>query len=159
MKTTAQIIAECREPSEPQDTILDFLRTINGKKINKRHVRKLKELTGHNVGLDKQCGMTTIYWGNYKVTQGREGGELLLAHSDKNVVVDVDFILKKNPAYFSAKDERNAQRRDLLENHQDDLKEIDAAVKGFYQAKERLDRALNALPVDYVNVKVNFQLM
>jgi len=131
------------EASEPQDTILAYLRTIDGKKINRRHVDKLRELTGDDeLRLSRRFGMTSIQWGGYGRTGGTQGGDMLLAHSDKNVVVDVERILEHNQAYFGAKDKRNEKRQQAL-SQPEKCADLDTAIAEFQAAEAKLKALLD----------------
>lgn len=130
----ADLIRSRMEASEPQDTILAFLRTIDGKKINKRHVEKLREQIGDNeIRLSHRFGMTSLQWGGYH----RTGGNILLAHSEKNVVVDIAYVLEHNAAYYSAKDERNEKRQQAL-SQPEKCAELDDAIANFRAAEAKL---------------------
>ena len=134
----ADLIRSRMEASEPQDTILTFLRTIDGKKINKRHVEKLREQIGDDeIRLSHRFGMTSLQWGGYHRTGGKQGGDILLAHSEKNVVVDITYVLEHNAAYYSAKDERNEKRQQAL-SQPEKCAELDDAIANFRAAEAKL---------------------
>lgn len=128
--TTEDIIRSNIEPNEPADSILAFLRTIEGKKITQRHVEKLREqLHNQDVRLRKQYGMTFLHWS--------KDDSLLLDHSETNVTIDIDRIFRHNAAYYSARDERNAVRRQALAQPAK-CDELDKTIKAYNQAKKNL---------------------
>ena len=106
------------EPSEPQDTILQVLTECDGQALTVRHAQKINDALakvynydGHwanKVGIRKQYGMTAIAWDR---GGDLDEGSLLLCWTEKNVVIEAGTIKERNPAYFSAKDERNALRK------------------------------------------------
>lgn len=139
---TIDLIRSRIEASEPQDTILTFLRTIEGKRINRTHVEKLRAQVGDaDLRLRHQYGMTDLEWGGYTRSDGRQGGSLLLAHREKNVVVDVAYILEHNAAYYSAKDERNKTRQQALAQPEK-CAALDQAIADYKAAQVRMVKLL-----------------
>ena len=58
--------------------------------------------------------MTHIEWGGYGRSQGTVGGSLLVAYTEGAPVIDVRWVEERNAGYYSAREERNAERRAAL---------------------------------------------
>jgi hypothetical protein len=86
-----------------------------GKLVTKTDTEQLEAQLGIRVYLRRQYGMTHIAWAVGNV----EKHSILLGHSESNVRWPTgDDLRKKEPAYFGARDERNAARKKLLAEHQ-----------------------------------------
>ena len=95
--------------------ILEALREYDGKPLTTRHINKFKQTIDDSIYLRKAHGMTHIGWGKYRQTDAKEGGELLIAHTEKGVVIDVETIEHDhNARYFRAADDRNLNRTQIL---------------------------------------------
>jgi hypothetical protein len=91
-----------------------------GKPVTKIHAAAIEVQIGLPVRIRRQYGMTQVSW-----AVGKEANpwlvehSVLLAHSETNVSWPTgDELRAKNPAYFGASHARNAQRRQLLAEHQ-----------------------------------------
>ncbi len=136
MRTVREIINQAIEPNEPADSILAFLKANDGKRVDKRLIDKIAAETGdETIRLDKAHGMTRIEWGGWRRYGGKEGGQLLLSHSDKNVVVDAAWVEEKNPAEFRARDERNAKRQQVTD---EECSHLDEAIYLFKAARNKV---------------------
>jgi hypothetical protein len=140
---TAQMLVDLvksrMEPTEPADTILKILTENNGKRLDKRIVDKLQLATGQKIRDRRQYGMTSLTYGGYDETGGRQGGCLYLAHQEKNVVIDVEYVKEHNPAYFKARDERNADRIALL-TQPEEFKELAMWINHYIEAVANIKR-------------------
>jgi len=88
-----------------------------GKPVTKTDADQLAAQLGVPVSIRRQYGMTHVAW---TIGAGKQVGEgsILLAHSDTGVRWPTgDDLRKKAPAYFSARDDRNAARAQLLAEH------------------------------------------
>jgi phage FluMu gp28-like protein len=96
------------EPTEPADTILRVLQENNGKRLDNRFNQKLQDATGDpHVRIVHQYGMVDIIW--------NEGhSSIVIAYTDGCPTIDAAKIKENNPAYFDARDKRNAERQELL---------------------------------------------
>jgi len=90
-----------------------------GKPVTKTDAAQLEAQVGVPVRIRRQHGMTHVGW-----AAGKGGNpwlderSVLLAHSDTGVRwPSGDELRKKEPAYFSARDERNLARKQLLQEH------------------------------------------
>jgi hypothetical protein len=84
-----------------------------GKPVTKTDAEQLEAQLGVPVRIRRQYGMTHVSWGTYK-----EERSILLAHSESNVRWPTgEELRKKEPAYFGARDDRNAARKKLLQEH------------------------------------------
>jgi len=124
-------------------TIIDVLRPHNGKRLTKRHAEAISAtLGGRRVYIRKQYGMTSIEFGGYGIQADPDnGGSLLLTHTETNVVIDCDDIIKRNPAYFSAAQERNEQRWALMEDEQR-LRRVADAINAYRTACRMIEAAI-----------------
>lgn len=101
------------EDTRVPDTIAAHADKRAGKPVTKTDAEQLSTQLGVPVRIRRQYGMTNVSWGTYK-----EERSILLAHSESNVRWPTgDELRKKEPAYFGARDERNAARRRLLQEH------------------------------------------
>jgi hypothetical protein len=143
-----EIIESRIESNEPQDTILAYLKENDGKKLTVRDAKKLSELTGQEIHIDKRFDMTHIEWGTYQQRRVTGGSSLLVAYSEKNVVIDANWIEEKNPAYFSAKDERNEKRQEMLAQPEK-MAELQIKIGEYKAAKEAMEDLLDEFPDIY----------
>lgn len=128
--TTATIRAllSDMEPAEPQTAIVAYLAAHEGQKLTKRDETKMQDTVDSSIRFRNfDSGMPTIEWGGYSAHGGNQGGCLFLMSAegvtDRRVSCAVATVLN-NPSRFSAREERNAQRRAAL---RDNTSAIDAA--------------------------------
>ncbi len=113
--TLKELIESRIEPLQPQGYIRDHFTERNGKPFTLRDITKLNEAhPGFDFRLKKNFGMTSIEWGKYSQTGGRDGGSVTIAYSEKNVVADLAYLLEHNARYFSALNARNERRQKIL---------------------------------------------
>lgn len=123
--------------------ILEALREHDGKNLTMRHINKFKETIDDSIYLRKCYGMTHIGWGNYRQTDAKEGGELLIAHAEQCVVIDVEKIEHElNARYFRAADSRNLSRTILLADESLKLRDLAKSMIAFHDAHESVQKAL-----------------
>lgn len=109
-----ELIKGTIEPTEPADCILKSLKAFEGKKIDQRIVKKIQTACGDDsIQLDDSYDMCHIDYGGYRFSGGRTGGSILIGWSSRPII-DTNVIYEKNPAYYSARDKRNEQRRKIL---------------------------------------------
>jgi hypothetical protein len=135
------------EPDEPQTSALAFLKSIDGKRINKTHLAKLNaQVPGYEFRLRYVANMTNLEWGGYgRANNPDPGGSLLLAYTTVSVVVDAAWVEEHNTAYFSAAVERNKARQQTLAQPAK-CQALDQAIADYLRAKEAL-KALLADPL------------
>lgn len=124
-----------------------------GKLVTKTDAERLEAQLGIPVRICRQFGMTHITWGPL-----REEGSILLGHSDTNVHWPTSTELRlKDPAYFSARAERNMRRHHLLREHAashdqrispstnspSTITRAAAAIRKLREARAELDQLLN----------------
>jgi hypothetical protein len=153
--TVKEIIESRIEVSEPQDTILAYLKENDGKKLTVRDAKKLSELTGEEITIDKRFGMAHIEWGTWQERQ-KGGRSLLVAYAEKNVAIDVAFVEEHNRAYFSAKDERNQKRREMLADTEK-MALLETKIAEFLAAKDAMENLLEQFP-DHYEIEKQFGL-
>lgn len=159
MTKLLDVVKNSIEATEPQNKILAFLETVEGKALTERHAQKMREEIDPSIRITKQHGWTSIKWGAYAKCEG----EMFIAYTDKNVKIDVQFIRENNARYFLALDERNAKRNKILEHGDSVLNEFATVAETFLKLQKRLkeltehDKMLNvcryelleAVGVDY----------
>jgi len=144
MTTVREYITNNIEDTEPQGKILEWLRTIDDKQINKTHIQKLRDHIGdQSITLRKAYGMAQIEWGDYRNRKDGDGGSLLIAYREKNIAIDVAWIEENNGAMFSGLRLRNKSRLAVLERGTL-CEELDEAIADYRLAKERLDNLLGS---------------
>jgi hypothetical protein len=88
-----------------------------GKPVTVKDAEQLEAQLGVPVRISKRYGMTQVCWA---IGTGQnpwlDERTLLIAHGDTSIRWNNE-LREKNPAYFSARDERNARRRELLSEH------------------------------------------
>lgn len=134
-----EIIEESFESTEPQNTILDFLKKREGKRINTKHLEELQKLINDHVVLYKDDYSCYLEWGRYRANQGKTGGEILLARHGVNVIIDTQFIQEANVRYFSALEIRNERRKKLLSpEYENKLFVLEAFIKQFKHIESQI---------------------
>lgn len=109
------IIESSIEDTRVPDAIAAHADKRAGKLVTKTDAEQLEAQLGTRVCIRRQYGMTHIAWAVGNV----EKHSILLGHNESNVHWPTgEDLRKKEPAYFSARDERNAARKKLLAEHQ-----------------------------------------
>lgn len=90
-----------------------------GKPVTKTDAEQLEAQLGIPVRVTRRYGMTQVAWAvGTGPNPWAEERSVTLAHADTNVRWPTgDELRKKQPAYFDARDERNAARKRLLQEH------------------------------------------
>lgn len=141
--TVADLVQE-RWESEIPDTVLDALKPLDGKPVTKRLLAKLPGGETEWI-LERAYGMTHLKNRAYVKTQGNNGISLLLDWKTDAFPLDVREVEKRNPAYFSARKERNHARmevrhnRELLSKMATILNRIEQAQKEIADAKAEFE--------------------
>ena len=105
------------EDTRVSDAIAAHADKRAGKPVTKTDADQLEAQLGIPVRIRRQFGMTHVAW-TVDVGGKRDERSILLAHSDTNVRWPTgDELRTKEPAYFGARDDRNAARRRLLQEH------------------------------------------
>lgn len=129
--------------------ILEALREHDGKPLTMRHINKFKETIDDSIYLRKCHGTTHIGWGNYRQTDAKEGGELLIAHTEKGVVIDAHAIEHDhNGRYFAASDARNLHRTRILADDSMRLRELGKAMVAFRDAHDAVQEKMKIIGSD-----------
>lgn len=104
--------------SDLPDRVLQALRAFEGKPITTRLESKMPALpNGGTWRLIRHYGWTVIQSSTYGTPEGYANGtscELMLARSEASVALDTAWVEKENPAYFSARRERNHARMEAM---------------------------------------------
>lgn len=122
---TIRSLLSAMEPAEPQTAIVAYLAAHEGKKLTERDAKKMRETIDPSIRFTstgvKMLSMPKIEWGNYgrRESADTKGGCLYLHGTDGNTETGMAYAcasetVKGNPAYFSAREERNAQREKAL---------------------------------------------
>jgi len=90
-----------------------------GKPVTKTDADQLEAQLGVPMRISKRYGMTHVVWAVGKAPNPwADERTILIAHSDTSVRWPSGHDLRqKEPAYFSARDERNTARKRLLQEH------------------------------------------
>jgi hypothetical protein len=150
MSDFRELVLRRVEAEEPQRTILKFFQDNDGKRITQHHVEKLRQLTGRaDLRLSKRYGMTNLEW-----KDGENTRSLILAWSEVNVIMDAVLLEEKNAGYFSALDERNVKRNQVLSDSCL-IDAVDMAVERYRRlraeaakARKELEGLVERLPED-----------
>lgn len=145
--TVEDVIAVVKERMESNapDAILAVLKEHEGKQLTKRILPKLPG--GEAEWLIRQnARMTHLENRSCQRSQGSAPGGIsfLMAYSEKNVMIDVKFVLEYNKCYFAAREERNAKRMQVLKSPvlstqmAEVMNEVLAARKALAKAEGRM---------------------
>ena len=152
------IIQDSMEDASTPQAVLNVLQMHDGKPLTKRIVEPLNKATGlDDIRICRHYGMTSIEWGGYSRHQGRKGGSMLVAHSEKNVVIDCEKIKELNPCYFYASSERNEKRESLLNDGKigNALSRFAVVANEFNEVKARLEEMFEyGQPLGVVNYRL-----
>jgi hypothetical protein len=113
------LIESSIEDTRVPDAIAAHADKRAGKPVTKTDAEQLEAQLGVPVRIRRQYGMTSVAWAiGTGLNPWLDERSILLAHSDSNVRWPTGSDLrKKEPAYFGARDERNAARKKLLGEH------------------------------------------
>jgi len=111
------LIESSMEDTKIPNAIAAYADKRAGKTVTKTDAAQLGSQLGIPVRIRRQYGMTHVSWATSGSSSCDEHS-ILLAHSETNVHWPSGAELRaKEPAYFAARDERNAARQALLSAH------------------------------------------
>jgi hypothetical protein len=111
------IIESSMEATRIPDAIAAYADKRTGKSVTKADAVQLATQLGVPVRILRQYGMTHVSWITHEGSP-RDEHAILLAHSETNVHWPSGHELREEaPAYFAARDARNATRETLLSAH------------------------------------------
>lgn len=147
MKTAELIRKTVESRIEPTDLavrIRTFLAEYEGKRINDSVIVKLNEqIPGLEFRLRRQYGMSCLEWGGYgRQGDERPGGSLLIDHTVTNLRFNMERFSKSNVAYYEAAEQRNAERRAVLDNPSA-IEQLATAVETLLAARKKVEDLLN----------------
>lgn len=131
------------EDGETPEAILEVFKAHEGKQLTKRLLAKLPG-GEQRWRISQTAGMTSLETWDYTRSQGRQGVHLLVAYATKNVAIDAAFLEDRNPAFFSARRERNAERKARLEDPES-LALLAERINAVRAARKQLEAAEAAL--------------
>lgn len=113
------IVESSIEDTRVPDAIAAHADKRAGKPVTKTDAEQLETQLGVPVRITRRYGMTQVAWATGKAPNlWSEERSILLAHAETGVRWPTgDELRKKEPAYFGARDERNKERRHLLQEH------------------------------------------
>lgn len=123
------------EPAEPAEGLYQVLKRHHGEKLTRRILPELQRVEP-SAYLRKIAGMTYIAW------QPKDKdciGSMLVYYSEGAEPIDAGYVREKNPAYFSARVERNEHRAAAVKNVKAQ-RELAAAIKDYHRAKATIER-------------------
>jgi hypothetical protein len=143
---TVRDILQANWESDLPDKVLDALRPLDGKPVTKRLLDKLPGGKEEWI-LERAYGMTQLKNRAYvdHSGSGKGGVSLLLDHREDAFPLDVARMVEKNPAYFSARVERNHARMEamntkpLLDAMANVMNRIEQAAAELIAAKEAFE--------------------
>lgn len=123
------------------DAIAAYANKRAGKAVTKADAVHLEAQLGVPMCIRRQYGMTHVTWP--PSAGSRDEHSILLAHSETNVHwPSGHMLIAREPAYFAARDERNAARKTLLSTHRKDnpshIKRAAAAIVKHREAQDEL---------------------
>jgi len=142
------------ESDNPAATIIEVLKKFEGKQFGKKAVEAINRALGLTGSfkpfwLCKDYGMTQLKW----YGDGKDSYfSMLICHETKHVMVDTADIIRRNPAYFEAKDERNEKRSNATARK---IALLARQAANFVIAKDQLEAILDddAFEPDYHELK------
>ena len=153
-KLSMKLLDQDREDLAEFNKIIEFLKPYEGKKLTKTVLRKL------NIFLDRpykkteygECMNSKGYFSrqickdscsyisrlDYSNSGGRQGLEILLSNSEKCPVININFIIEKNPAYSKTlqKDIGKAQSLLSYRKHKELAKRWDKLNNAMHEYKK-----------------------
>ena len=156
-KLSMKLLDQDREDLAEFNKIIEFLKPYEGKKLTKTVLRKL------NIFLDRpykkteygECMNSKGYFSrqickdscsyisrlDYSNSGGRQGLEILLSNSEKCPVININFIIEKNPAYSKTlqKDIGKAQSLLSYRKHRELAKRFDKLNNAMHEYKKLFD--------------------
>ena len=144
-----QLINDQIEDTNTTEQIIATLQKYNYSPLTIKHQKILKEQVNPTCRINKQYGMTHIEWVDQD-THWRQ--QMLIAHQEKHVLINTEWIVENNPSYFGARQERNAKRQAVLDpSNFNAINTLVEAINNYNQAQERLTQILeyNGATVDF----------
>jgi len=163
-KLSMKLLDQDREDLAEFNKIIEFLKPYEGKKLTKTVLRKL------NIFLDRpytqteyagECMNSKGYFSrqicqnscsyitrlDYSNSGGRQGLSILLSHSEKCPVININFIIEENPAYSKTLQKNIGKASSLLSyrKHKELAKRWDKLNNAMYEYK----KLLNEFPHKY----------
>ena len=137
------MIASHVEDDETPEAVLAIFKQHDGKQFTKRLLAKLPG-GEERWRIGQTAGMTSLETWDYCRSGGRQGSHFLVAYETKNVEIDAAFLEERNPAQFSARRERNAERKARLADPES-LTLLADRISAVRAAREQLAAAEAAL--------------
>ena len=137
-----------------------------GKPVTKTDAEQLEAQLGVPVRISRQYGMTAVAWAvGTGMNPWLDERSILLAYSDNGVRwPSGDELRKKEPGYFSARDDRNEARSQLLAEHRtfdrisysnpSIVERAAAAIAKLREAREELAKLIDDGPLHVVQYAV-----
>lgn len=149
-KLTVMLFNSYENP-EPAATILNYLKTQDGKPITQRHITALQKLLpDYEIDLSRGHD-TNIGWYGPAVNGIRPQRERLYLHSNpKGYVIDAADIEDRNGRHFGPLHERNRKRDELARNSHK-LRQAAQAIHDYLRAKSAYGDAIQEIsPISYL---------
>lgn len=156
-KLSMKLLDQDREYLAEFNKIIEFLKPYEGKKLTKTVLRKL------NLFLDRpykkteygECMNSKAYFPrqicnnscsyisrlDYSNSGGRQGLEILLSHSEKCPIININFIIEENPSYSKTLQKNIGKATSLLNyrKHKELAKRFDKLNNAMYEYKRLFD--------------------
>lgn len=138
-----EFISSRWEETSTRDAFTKACETHQGKLLTKNFLKSLP--SGHDWRIFRQYNMTHIQDLDYIMQRGSAGYSFLIAHQETNVLVpSPETLADLNAPYFRGTDERNALRKQILENPET-CKQVSELLQRIRRAKRAFDKARAAL--------------
>ncbi len=114
---TVHDLIQSQYESDLPDRVLQALRPFDGKDITTRILAKMPALPGVTWRLKRNYGWTTLETSTYCTPEGyanKTSLSLMLVRTEASVPLDTAWVERENPAYFSARVERNHARMEAM---------------------------------------------
>ena len=170
-KLSMKLLDQDREDLAEFKKIIEFLKPYEGKKLTKTVLRKL------NIFLDRpyketeygECVNSKGYFSrqicqdscsyierlDYSNSGGRQGLSILLSHSEKCPVININFIIEENPAYSKTLQRNIGKAQSLLSyrKHRELAKRWEKLNNAMYEYRKLLDQFPNRYALKELGLK------
>ena len=169
---TMKTLDQDRETLSEFNKIIEFLKPYEGKKLTKKVLRKLNLFLDRPYTQDEYAGECMNSKGYYQrqicqdscsyITRldysnsgGRQGLEVLLSHSEKCPVININFIIEENPYYSKTLQKNIGKATSLLSyrKHRELAKRFDQLNNAMYEYKRLLDQFPNKYALKELGLK------
>ena len=111
----AEVLADCIQPTQPQDRIVEYLHAFPGQRL-RMHLAQLKQVAKEeSLRLTIMDNTMWLLWGD----DDNSRGAMLVGTDVKNTLINADWIVKNNDHLFKRVWENNELRKQAIRNPND----------------------------------------